>query len=422
MPLVFVHGVNVRRDPADPEPYDREERDRTARLKTAFIGRPGVRNVHVLNPYWGDLGVTFAAGLSTIPVEGQRQFLGGEGDEAAQVLAVLPEGAVEVWTRNPPSAAPLAALARECSLEDAIDTLLAFSSTAAESSEAAAVMAAFGSKAVAYAAAHRSQSLPWLRLTSDDDQFLRDLYDAVQDWEPPGGSGDASIHTPPEEESLGVGDAWRGLRKALAGAQRGLHRVLMDRGGDLLRPLVLRRRHAATSLLGRFFGDIFVYFDLRGDHDHPGEIPRRITESLRRASELRTAEDPELYIVAHSMGGNIVYDVITHFAPEIQCDLLVTVGSQVALFEEMKRYRASRPGSAGTTVLPRPKNVRRWVNIYDLSDILAFSTSPVFDESIRNYQYDGRTLPLLSHTAYFQRQTFFDRLQVRIEEAFAADN
>ena len=44
-------------------------------------------------------------------------------------------------------------------------------------------------------------------------------------------------------------------------------------------------------------------------------------------------------IVGHSLGGVITYNILTHFAPEIAVDVFVSVGSQVALFEEMTLYR-----------------------------------------------------------------------------------
>ena len=51
--------------------------------------------------------------------------------------------------------------------------------------------------------------------------------------------------------------------------------------------------------------------------------------------------DEKLIIVAHSMGGNIVYDILTHYMPDLVCDLFLTVGSQVGLLEELKLFHAS---------------------------------------------------------------------------------
>ncbi|MBB4716917.1 hypothetical protein BJ965_006799 [Streptomyces luteogriseus] len=48
--------------------------------------------------------------------------------------------------------------------------------------------------------------------------------------------------------------------------------------------------------------------------------------------------------MAHSMGGNIVHDVLSFHRPKVHIDLLVTVGTQVGLFEELKLFAASDPG------------------------------------------------------------------------------
>ena len=80
-------------------------------------------------------------------------------------------------------------------------------------------------------------------------------------------------------------------------------------------------------------------------------------------------------IVGHSLGGVITYDILTHFAPEIAVDVFVSVGSQVALFEEMTLYRESRDGlptNPPADRLMRPKNINRWLNVLDGNDVFSF--------------------------------------------------
>ncbi|RBL82836.1 hypothetical protein DDE05_34685, partial [Streptomyces cavourensis] len=88
-----------------------------------------------------------------------------------------------------------------------------------------------------------------------------------------------------------------------------------------------------------------------------------------------------LVVVAHSMGGNIVYDVLSHFRPDLTVDTLVTVGSQVGLFEELKLFGASRPEINGETGgrVPLPPGLGRWINVVDHSDLLAYRVGPIFD-------------------------------------------
>ena len=101
MPLVFVHGVNVRRGESqeEREAWDQMERARNAAFcSTAFADQlPSGAAMHFENPYWGDLASKFAWELSCIPT-GQIESFGPQavpklwsgvlayGDAAATVL------------------------------------------------------------------------------------------------------------------------------------------------------------------------------------------------------------------------------------------------------------------------------------------------------------------------------------------------
>lgn len=118
-------------------------------------------------------------------------------------------------------------------------------------------------------------------------------------------------------------------------------------------------------------------------------------------------------VVAHSMGGNIVYDLLTHFRPNLVVDSLVTVGSQVGLFEELKLFAASRADIPGPGVdrVPKPPGVQRWVNVVDDCDPLAFRAAPVFD-GVEDYTYPSGAL--WAHTAYMAQPHFHRRLADRL--------
>jgi hypothetical protein len=49
MPLVFIHGVNVR----DDETYERETTQRNQFFENVFFKLLGVKKPTILNPYWG---------------------------------------------------------------------------------------------------------------------------------------------------------------------------------------------------------------------------------------------------------------------------------------------------------------------------------------------------------------------------------
>jgi len=72
-------------------------------------------------------------------------------------------------------------------------------------------------------------------------------------------------------------------------------------------------------------------------------------------------------VIAHSLGTVVAYEAL-HAHPELEVDLLITLGSPLALPGAVFRRLQPQP-SADTGV--RPSNVRRWVNISDYGDPIA---------------------------------------------------
>ncbi len=191
-----------------------------------------------------------------------------------------------------------------------------------------------------------------------------------------------------------------------------------EAGSWLSRQLVDRYRDSLHTKLSTFVGDVLVYINERGDATNPGAIPRVVLGDLESASAERTQADP-LIVVGHSLGGVILYDLFSGFLPtrrpDLVIDVLVTVGSQVGLFEEIKQFRLrndSVPGP-GAARMPRPANVRRWVNIFDELDVLSFSAGKIFAD-VEDYDFSSETATLSAHSAYFLRSSFYHRLRERL--------
>jgi hypothetical protein len=71
-------------------------------------------------------------------------------------------------------------------------------------------------------------------------------------------------------------------------------------------------------------------------------------------------------VIAHSLGTVVAYEAL-HAHPDLQVDLLVTLGSPLALPDAI--FHRLQPRPAGTGL--RPANVRRWVNVSDHGDPVA---------------------------------------------------
>jgi alpha-beta hydrolase superfamily lysophospholipase len=129
-------------------------------------------------------------------------------------------------------------------------------------------------------------------------------------------------------------------------------------------------------------------------------------DAIRTAPKLEPNE-PTI-VMTHSMGGNILYDVLTYFAPELAIDVWISVASQVGLFEEMKIFKMSDPAvRAPNKVQTLKPPLKFWLNIYDPADILAFKTAPVFSAADRDLAYRTGDSTFSAHGAYFKRPSFY---------------
>lgn len=87
------------------------------------------------------------------------------------------------------------------------------------------------------------------------------------------------------------------------------------------------------------------------------------------------------------------------------------------MFEELKSYLGSREefSKKSGKKVPMPPAVDRWVNIFDEVDVLSFAAEPIF-EGVKDLTFSSRTHVFASHSAYFLRTSFYERLRVRLRE------
>ena len=243
----------------------------------------------------------------------------------------------------------------------------------------------------------------WITTLGNDTEFLDQLVAHVE----------ASVsHTPiqdPGEEWESLGGR-RGLRDHLGEA---LGRIKSVGGRTVATPAVRVARRPLTRSFATFVGDVFAYVDRRGTPAAPGPIVQVVAAALEDAAARVGPGDRSLVVVAHSMGGNIAYDILTHFRSDIRVDALVTVGSQVALFEELKLFGVSDPTIKGpNSRVPKPANIGAWLNIFDRNDVLGFAGNRVF-AAVTDYKYSTGGA-IRTHGLYFTLLSFHDRLAERL--------
>ncbi|MEV6695067.1 hypothetical protein AB0M35_26690 [Micromonospora sp. NPDC051196] len=373
MALVFVHGIGNR----DGRAYGKKVELRDALFQRFLLARavPELSGSEIRNPLWGELGTAVGWSPATLPTGRNGERLGGADPVVADLVAVAdPSG----------SGMPLVEAART-DLRDAVDLLYSFLNLRGRD---AAEIEELADQAVALADWCEGADLDVA--TVDDDRELVELLV----WRT------APVMVPaPGMETLGPGRQVRvAARAALIAAVDEYRRSTVGSPTRHMAAALRRLMGRPASLL---IGDVLVYLASRGTPERPGQIVSLVTRDLEEASR-----DGPLVVVAHSMGGNIVYDVLSHFRPDLEVDTLVTVGTQVGFFEELRLFPAARAG--------RPANVRRWINVVDRGDPLSYTAAPVLD-GVTDYEYS--TDALWAHGAYFRQPTFHARLAARVREA-----
>lgn len=395
MPIVFVHGVNNRKE--DTGFLDDQARKKTY-LQTLLAGPLGldVDKVAISFPYWGGDGVKFLWNQASLPGGGAEAL--GFGQANTELNLRLQEAREEGGT----DVVNLGDLSREKGFAEAVDLVWDTASAAPNSSQNLEKIAA------AYEASQRYLHLypapPWAMKTPplSNADFVDELMKGIKAL-PNGG---------PKLESLSLSGWLQSTREALA--------RLGSAPSDAITAATLSlARKSIHTRASRFLGDVFVYLKNRGTAAAPGPIVSEVLEALRAADAAKKAGDDKLIIIGHSLGGVIVYDILTYFAPELKVDRLVTVGSQVGLFEEMSLF--NRPLPAGMPTDPKKDriasnpNVAMWLNVFDTNDVFSFCAEGIY-QGAKDFQYDTGYGMLEAHGGYFARPSFYKRLRTRLAQ------
>lgn len=387
MPIVFVHGVNNR----DGAAYRENELSRSGFLREIVGPELGLTpdQIHLSSPYWGEFGAKFAWEMAVLPnPDTEFEKFGGSGDAEAfgRVVAVVADSTLESDLSVVENATK--------DFPGVIDALYASAMAGASSEEQARDLAKSYLLAANYA--EKNPSPDWLSAAVDTN-FVDQLDFQAQ----------ASA-----EESFGAGGILDSLKEGLSR----LINALPDAGSALAGRL---GRKQLNSVVTRFAGDAFTYLARRGTKENPGDIVKTVRDAIRLAATKKTAEDNKLIVIAHSFGGEIVYDILTYFDTELEVDCLLTVGSQVGLFEEMKLYIESKdnvPPNPPQGRVPKLPKLKRWLNVFDLNDVLSYRVEPVFADT-SDFYYDTGHGSLRAHGGYFMRPSFYKRLALRLREA-----
>lgn len=400
MPLVFVHGVATR--PSTEQAAMVKQRD--ALFRSLVLKRS---DATIINPDWGSFAAQFGENLPWLPsVEGDETFDVNDGDLPAGLGPEALDGRLALGRIAGTDAEQAIDLVAMAALDSAIRQAsrqfgtpeAAAAGDAMRLAEASAVLLA--AKGIDRAAGPKGVPA----LTAANNSAFADALETEL------ALAKGTV------EAYSIGDTVRSAIDHLVG-------LVGNGASDLLLKAVRRDLSRAVSL---FMGDIFVY--LRGrDTPGPDGTRARILEPIQAAlaagAMAKRAEGEPFVVVGHSLGGVILYDLLTDATARaaietatgapITIDALFTVGSQPGFFADLGLYPGGRP--ADRTKLPMPEGVRHWMNVFDFTDVFSFKSSHAF-EGVQDFGYDTVTDLVRAHGSYFLRPSFYARMRARLVE------
>ena len=204
----------------------------------------------------------------------------------------------------------------------------------------------------------------------------------------------------------------------------------MNRAGETLRRAAVWPGDAVSTVFGElrpvvnefvayFIGDVLAYVSERGTDAAPGIIPSLVLNALRTAHLRKQASGEKIVVVTHSMGGQLLYDALTYYAPHdptlagLSVDHWISCGAQVSLFAELALLMGRPADVAAPRKLPRPAAVAAWTNFYDRNDLVGFIMAPVF-EGVTDLEYNTGYGLAFAHTGFLARPSFFEAAATRL--------
>ncbi|MCX7790368.1 MAG: alpha/beta hydrolase [Chloroflexaceae bacterium] len=389
--VIFVHGTGVRAG------YDEDLALISAQLQKRRAG------ISVLPCHWADAALNLRAelGRGGVSVPRGRFARGEEEDTDAGValwgsLYVDPLYELRLLAVLPPADEAVEAGSYQAELSDLAGRVATFTASAAlsQSLEQAGLAAVFDAArgAVAGAAA--------LERISSDGRHEPDLVRgavtraviaaAIQQAQMAGQAPRAAV-----DADLRDGLVTRfSLELTGVGADRGAVELIKSGALALLghgATWYLRRDAAiATHFAFPFSGDILRYW--REGARIRGFVRDRII-----------AAPPPVYLLGHSLGGIICFDLLCLENLSERVAGLITIGSQAPLLYELD-VLAGLPFGA-----PLPGHFpRRWLNLFDQRDLLSFVGAGLFPGQVEDVEVDNRQPFPNAHISYWSNARLWD--------------
>jgi hypothetical protein len=137
----------------------------------------------------------------------------------------------------------------------------------------------------------------------------------------------------------------------------------------------LKYTYITDIIVDKYFHELGDYFKSaeRGNEKYGNDV--RSTIAKRVIETLNKYEGYDIFLVCHSMGSIIAFDILSFEAPNAKIKTLATIGSPLGM-PNVKSQIASlqrKHGFSSVTMKTPPSVVKSWVNFSDAEDPVAFN-------------------------------------------------
>jgi len=125
-------------------------------------------------------------------------------------------------------------------------------------------------------------------------------------------------------------------------------------------------------ILKKYFNDLVVYYleDCKDENDIMCKTRYLIRDRVLHV--IKKYQGYQIFLIAHSMGSIVVFDVLNFMIPEIEIDTLVTIGSPLGLPIVVSKIAAEQKRKQMENLIATPPGIsKNWYNLADIRDHVA---------------------------------------------------
>jgi hypothetical protein len=181
---------------------------------------------------------------------------------------------------------------------------------------------------------------------------------------------------------------------APVGFQAETHKIRLKVAGFLARQLKsfflnkdlsLKHRNIAETIVQRYFKELDIYYSEPCDDANCKDCQIRKKIVDKALSIMKKYPNHEIFLIGHSMGSIIGYDVMRFEAPEIKVHTFATIGSPLGMPNVISKIALKQGNNGnGQTALLTPSSIEnQWYNFSDIEDNVAINYD-LADEFVEN--------------------------------------